>query len=78
MSEEAIRLGQFLKFTGLADTGGQAREWIQSGLVSVDGEVETRRGRQLSEGMTITVAMPDGSALSAVVGDDEADDDLPW
>ena len=76
MSGDPIRLGQFLKFTGLADTGGQAREWIQAGLVSVDGEVETRRGRQLAEGMKITVAMPDGSSLAAVVGDDE--DDLPW
>ncbi|MGJ6980289.1 RNA-binding S4 domain-containing protein [Aestuariimicrobium soli] len=76
---EPIRLGQFVKFAGLADTGGQAREWIQAGLVTVDGEVETRRGRQLADGMRVAVTMPDGSTLEAVVGDEgDEGDDLPW
>ncbi|MGA4670716.1 RNA-binding S4 domain-containing protein [Propionibacteriaceae bacterium Y1923] len=70
MSDDPIRLGQFLKYTGLADTGGEAREWIQGGLVSVDGEVETRRGRQLADGMRISVVMPDGSTRTAVVGEE--------
>ena len=36
---DTIRLGQFLKLAGLAESGAQARELIQSGDVSVDGEV---------------------------------------
>ena len=67
MSNDPIRLGQFLKFTGLADTGGEATEWIQSGYVSVDGEVETRRGRQLADGMTVRVTLPDGSSSRTLV-----------
>lgn len=47
---EMIRLGQFLKFANVADTGGMARELIAEGLVSVNGEVEVRRGRQLVVG----------------------------
>ncbi|MGA4507863.1 RNA-binding S4 domain-containing protein [Propionibacteriaceae bacterium G1746] len=70
MSDDPIRLGQFLKYTGLADTGGEAREWIQAGLVTVDGEVETRRGRQLADGMRVGVTMPDGSVREAVVGEE--------
>ena len=50
-----IRLGQYLKFANLAETGGQARELIASGMVSVNGEVETRRGRQLHPGDEVTV-----------------------
>lgn len=43
-----IRLGQFLKIAALVETGGEAKYLIESGLVRVNGEVETRRGRQLS------------------------------
>lgn len=42
-----IRLGQFLKYANLAESGAQARLMLADGLVKVDGEVETRRGRQL-------------------------------
>ena len=48
--EEFIKLGQALKATGLADSGIDAKEFIQQGLVLVDGEVETRRGRKLYDG----------------------------
>lgn len=47
---EVIRLGQFLKFAGLLDSGGSAKEAIAGGDVSVNGEVELRRGRQLHTG----------------------------
>jgi ribosome-associated protein len=47
---EAIRLGQLLKFAGLVDHGGEAKARIQAGEVQVNGQVETRRGRQLQEG----------------------------
>jgi len=48
--EKGIRLGQLLKLLNLVDTGGAAREVLASGEVRVNGEVETRRGRQLGAG----------------------------
>ena len=45
--EEFIRLGQVLKAAGFVENGGQAKEVRQDGFVSVNGEVETRRGRKL-------------------------------
>ncbi|MCS5732847.1 RNA-binding S4 domain-containing protein [Herbiconiux daphne] len=47
---ESIRLGQFLKFAGLLDTGGTVKEAIIDGFVTVNGEVDRRRGRQLQLG----------------------------
>ncbi|WP_370329581.1 RNA-binding S4 domain-containing protein [Mycolicibacterium hippocampi] len=45
--DASIRLGQFLKLAGLIDSGADAKSVIADGLVSVNGDVETRRGRQL-------------------------------
>ena len=47
---DASRLGQFLKFAGLLDSGGNVKEAIVDGHVVVNGEVERRRGRQLQLG----------------------------
>lgn len=44
---DMIRLGQFLKFAGLLDSGGDVKEAIIDGFVTVNGEVDRRRGRQL-------------------------------
>jgi ribosome-associated protein len=52
---EIIRLGQLLKLAGLVDTGGEAKALIQAGEVRVNGQVETRRGRQLREGDRVAV-----------------------
>ncbi|GAA5145549.1 RNA-binding S4 domain-containing protein [Microbacterium pseudoresistens] len=52
---ETIRLGQFLKFSGLLDSGGDAKEAIIDGLVAVNGETERRRGRQLHPGDIVAV-----------------------
>lgn len=51
--EEYIKLGQALKACGLAETGLDAKEYISQGLVTVDGEVETRRGRKLYDGAEV-------------------------
>ncbi len=59
--EEFIKLGQALKATGLADSGVDAKEFIQQGLVLVDGEVETRRGRKLYDGAHVEF---DGESIS--------------
>jgi len=53
--DEMIRLGQLLKLASLAEDGTEARELVENGLVKVNGEIETRRGRQLHEGDTVTV-----------------------
>ena len=48
--DEFIRLGQLLKAVGAVDSGVEAKEAIQEGDVSVNGEKETRRGRKLYAG----------------------------
>jgi len=45
MTNETIKLDQFLKFVGIAPTGGQAKLLIEDGRVKVNGMTETRRGR---------------------------------
>jgi len=52
---DPIRLDQFLKFTGLAETGGHAKLLIQAGEVAVNGAVETRRRRKLFAGDVVTL-----------------------
>ena len=52
---EGIRLGQLLKYAGAVDTGGEAKALLESGEVEVNGEVETRRGRQLGPGDEVRV-----------------------
>ncbi|MBU0482127.1 MAG: RNA-binding S4 domain-containing protein [Proteobacteria bacterium] len=47
---EVIRLGQLLKLAGIVENGGEAKARIQNGEVAVNGEIDTRRGRQLMEG----------------------------
>ncbi len=48
-----ITLGRFLKLQGLAATGGEAKLLIQSGKVSVNGEMCTIRGKKLVSGDTV-------------------------
>ncbi|NDK91959.1 RNA-binding S4 domain-containing protein [Gordonia desulfuricans] len=54
--DQGIRLGQFLKLSSLIESGAEAKEVIADGLVSVNGEVETRRGRQLEVGDVVEFA----------------------
>ncbi len=67
ISGDMIRLGQFLKFTNIAESGAAAGAMIQGGDVKVDGETETRRGRQLAKGMLVEVQLP-GETIAARVG----------
>ncbi|SDH10981.1 RNA-binding S4 domain-containing protein [Microbacterium pygmaeum] len=55
IGSEMIRLGQFLKFAGLLDSGGDVKEAIIDGFVSVNGEVDRRRGRQLKVGDVVSL-----------------------
>lgn len=54
--DDMIRLGQLLKLAGIVEDGGEAREAIERGVVTVNDEVETRRGRQLHPGDMIELA----------------------
>ncbi|HEX6022749.1 MAG TPA: RNA-binding S4 domain-containing protein [Solirubrobacter sp.] len=53
--EGTIRLGQLLKAAGLVESGGEAKAVLADGAVTVNGEVETRRGRQLQPGDVVTL-----------------------
>lgn len=55
VGDRGLRLGQLLKLANLVDTGGAARSLLESGAVRVNGEVETRRGRQLAAGDVVEV-----------------------
>jgi ribosome-associated protein len=50
-----IRLGQLLKLAGLADSGSDAKALLADGAVTVNGEPEERRGRQLHPGDVVAV-----------------------
>jgi ribosome-associated protein len=67
ISDDSIRLGQFLKLANLADSGADARGLVEAGEVLVNGEPEVRRGRQLHRGDHVEVDSPTGRR-SATVG----------
>lgn len=56
---EYITLGQFLKMVNLIHSGGEAKLFIATNEIVVDGEIETRRGRKLREGSRVTVGNQD-------------------
>ncbi len=55
LRDEYIKLGQALKAAGLVEMGSEAKEVILEGLVFVNGEAETRRGRKLYDGDIVTI-----------------------
>ncbi|MCT4633323.1 MAG: RNA-binding S4 domain-containing protein [Firmicutes bacterium] len=59
IKSEFIKLDQFLKFSGFVDTGGIAKAIIQDGLVEVNGEVTTQRGKKLRAGDEVTIKIYD-------------------
>mgnify|MGYP002508914575 CR=1 FL=1 len=53
--DEYIRLDQFLKFCGLAETGGHAKEIVAEGACYVNGEQCLMRGKKLRPGDTVAI-----------------------
>lgn len=53
--DDGIRLGQLLKLAGLVDVGSDVRPLLETGVVTVGGRLETRRGRQLKKGDVVAV-----------------------
>ena len=64
-----INLDQFLKLLGITGTGGQAKQLIQTGGVRVNGEVELRRGRKLTESDRVEVQ---GESFQVELGPSES------
>ena len=63
LRDEFIKLGQALKAAGYVESGVEAKDVIQEGLVFVNGEVDTRRGRKLYDGDVVTF---DGQEIKIV------------
>jgi ribosome-associated protein len=63
IEEESIKLGQFLKLANLVESGSMAKQVLAGGVVRVNGDIETRRGRQLERGDVVSLG-----ANSARVG----------
>jgi ribosome-associated protein len=60
-----IRLGQLLKLTGLIDTGAEVKGFLSTESVLVNGEIETRRGRQLRPGDVVRIGKRELRLVSA-------------
>lgn len=54
IKDDFIKLGQALKLAGLVDSGVDAKFVIQDGLVKVNGNVETQRGKKLVAGDVVS------------------------
>jgi len=63
IEDESIKLGQFLKLANLVESGSEAKQVLAGGVVRVNGDIETRRGRQLERGDVVSLG-----ANSARVG----------
>jgi len=80
--DETIKLGQFIKLASLAATGGEAKDVIANGEVTVNGEPDTRRGRTLRHGDVVCVAGTCARVTAAAEDEDDyfdeatADDDF--
>jgi ribosome-associated protein len=65
ISDESIKLGQFLKLADLVESGSAAKPLLAGGMVRVNDVVETRRGRQLVAGDVVAVAHRSVRVVSA-------------
>lgn len=65
ITDDSIRLGQFLKLSSLIDSGSDAKAAIAEGLVAVNGDVELRRGRQLRPGDTVSIGGTSARVIQA-------------
>lgn len=60
ISTEFIKLDQLLKFSGIAESGSDAKDMILDGIVSVNGEICTMRGKKIRPGDEVVLTFEDG------------------
>ena len=60
ISTEFIKLDQLLKFSGIAESGSDAKDMILDGIVSVNGEICTMRGKKIRPGDEVMLTFEDG------------------
>lgn len=63
---EYIKLDQLLKFSGIAQTGGEGKDMVLAGIVSVNGEPCAMRGKKIRPGDRVKIAFEDGDYEIAV------------
>ena len=68
ITTEYIKLDQLLKFSGIAESGSMAKEMIADGIVSVNNEVCTMRGKKIRNGDFVSVDFEDETAKLQVKG----------
>jgi ribosome-associated protein len=61
---EFVELNQLLKLTGVCDSGGAGKALVAEGVVSVDGQVESRKTAKIHAGQVVTL----GDVLIQVLG----------
>lgn len=65
INTDFIRLDSFLKFKGLAETGGHAKILIQDGFVKLNGEICTSRGKKIKNGDVVSFRSTDYTIVKA-------------
>lgn len=66
---EFIKLDQLLKFSGVADIGSEAKQMVLDGIVKVNGEVCTMRGKKIRPGDIVEITGEDMIIRLEVVGE---------
>lgn len=66
---EFIKLDQLLKFSGVADIGSEAKQMVLDGIVKVNGEVCTMRGKKIRPGDLVEITGEDIIIRLEVVGE---------
>jgi len=65
ISDDTIKLNQFLKLANLIESGSEAKQVLAGGVVRVNGDVETRRGRQLVIGDVVSLGAQSAQVTQA-------------
>ena len=68
ITTEYIKLDQLLKFSGLAESGAEAKDMVLSEMILIDGDVCIMRGKKLRAGDSITVEFEDETVVVEIIG----------
>ena len=66
LNSEYIELDKLLKLLSIASSGGMAKAMVAEGIVTVDGEPETRKTRKLRAGCVVVVDIGEGETVHVV------------